>query len=266
MKNKYTIVHTDKQDGPHDLLSIMRKIRAGKITQETLLIKSSHNVPQHARELSELAAIFSETLHSKNDHEKIRAGKYFKQSIQNALHFIGNNSVILSGGGLIVIVIAILFWILSAIAPIEIALVITFLVYMCLQSVFSILALRLYRGQNFTGNFLVENLFKNFSIVIVGSLYIGTIAILGLLLFVIPGLIVLSCGAFFAFIIADNPKRLVHSIENTIKLATNNTEFFGAAFGLVTLNLICLPILIIAPLTIPLFTLALADLYNESGA
>ncbi len=262
-KEYFITLASGAEEGPFDLLTMIRKIKAGKIDANTLIMKQGNSVPAEARQIQELSRLFIDADSEAHYHSQ-PVSKYFSLAINHAWKFLSNNYGIIGGAGLILIATIICGLLLNNLAGREVAYVGSFAFFWWLHTIFAAVILRNYRGQPFDIVFIHNHLFKNATSFIMAAIITAGATAAGTILMIIPGIVILTMLSLVPFILVDYPGKLFSSLHYSITLTfSKGIKSFLVLMAFMVLYLVCLPVFIISPFTMTLLTAAQADFYNE---
>jgi hypothetical protein len=286
MMNEYYIITDESRAGPYDIVALVRKIRNGSLTQDTLVEADASKQVKPAQEWSELVDFFS------NDNEEVienTAGHLQSHSLTRTLEggvrFLQSNliSTVFSG----VLILAVFFLLaISLLLPDSMHLpgyIICFILSHFLLSFYMLSVLRMTRGQpvdiyifskivpHIGQLFLASLLITIPADIGLGFLVSGltdsswVIAIIGLFIFAVPGLLALALFAFSPILIFDQNYKVFKAMQISFKsIVKSGTENTGVLFSLLAINFVAgLFALLPMAITLPITTSALTEIYDE---
>src|SRR5262249_45661681 len=144
MSQHYYIEIAGAKDGPHDLVTLMRRIRAGKIAPHTQIYKEGEDTPLPASKIEEIAPFFEQS-HIEPETEEAPPSLFTLLQEGWRFTFEHNIMTVFAGGMLLVsFVFALLCF---GLFPPAIAAVPIWIFFIILHNLYLIFVLRLYRGQ-----------------------------------------------------------------------------------------------------------------------
>ncbi len=262
MQPIYTIITQTGSDGPHDLVSIMRKIRAGKIKHDTLLIINQEDSPQPASAIPEIKIFFESSAASNNT--KSRKHLRLNDLLGNAWQFVGQNSAVTVFAGALVAICVSLLLVLSVMIPSTLTYGIVWLVFVVLHNIYMLWLINEFRGQQFSSQFVPRYLLPSLIRLIVASLLLALMITGGLIALLIPGMMVAVLYVFVPFLIADKRYRVVEAmLASRLLIQKAGKKNVITIAALVGLHFLCLLLIIPIPLTLPLFSVMLSEIYED---
>lgn len=264
----FYIRYETHQDGPYDLITMIRKIRKGLIPPETLVMEESEPQAQAARLHPQLNSFFRE---QDEDYVSDEATTVVKQLNFSALiaygwDFFRHNllSGLISGLAILATItytIMILVASKGAILPAIILIGIAVTFFLCgfifmLQQMqrqlsFSLESMREFYGQHWTNLVLFCIAFSMIHIVALG-------------LFIIPGLVLLSRSTFAPILIVDKNYHFWHAIEASNRTVKNHDgKLNSILLGMVGINLVAAIFVFPLLITLPITFAGLLELYNQ---
>lgn len=264
MKAQFFIHQNGSKQGPHDLLMMMRRIKNGKITADTLISTDAMDVAMPASRLQDLSMFFDSIEPTEKTVTTSRERRSFLQIFMFGWRFISTNQNMSVFGGAMVLLTFLLALPLYDVGGVGIAIMLSSLLFFFLQSVYMISALRLNRGQHINADFIQSAILSNLLQLILGSCIIGVLFWVGLAFMIIPGVVMLSVYAFMPFLISDRGFSVIEAMEaSRLLIARNKSAYFTTVIALVAMHLVSCATVIFIPLTLPILAGALAELYDE---
>lgn len=264
----FYIKYSTHQDGPHDLVTMIRKIRKGSIPPDALVMEESENQAQPARKHPDLHSFFSE---QEEDYISSEAVTVVRQLDFGALVAYGWNffrqnlmSGLLSAlaifatlcYGMLILLAAKGAWLPSAIL---IAIAASF--FLC---GFIHLLLRMQRQLPFTFSSVREFYRNHWTNVVLFCIAFSIIHIAGLLLFVVPGVILLSRTAFAPILVTERNFHFWHAIESSYRTVKNHDGRLNSILlSLVGINLVASLLVFPLIITLPITFAAVIELYRQ---
>jgi len=267
MQNHYYIATQGAKDGPHDLVSLMRRIRAQKINRDTLIFAGDATSAVPASEIADLAMFFGHKSESKiTDHHKtplftlssvLHEGWRFTQE---------QNIMTVFAGGMALLCLLATAQLASGFGT-YVGALLAWIIFVILHYFYSVFCLRLYRGQHLSADFMNNHLGPVISTLLLAAVCQAFMMAGGLTLLIIPAGIVAVWYIFVPFFIIDQRMSVVQAMIASRLLVNKFNRRYMAAITMLVLAYIGSLILIIPiPLTMPIFTAAMIKIYEELSA
>jgi len=286
MTQEYYIISGKTQKGPYDVVALVRKIRNGALTATTQLQLAGSPEPKPAQDWPELAEFFVE---KKEDRPAAaERGTMQPRSLGKALHtgmaFLQRNQFSTLFSGIYVLIIVTISAAIMMVVPIPlrpISFMLWFVIGYLLLGCYMLVVLRLTRGQPVDLNYVVTKLGPTGKSMLMSSLIISLPAylgiglltshlpiaalVVGLLVFIIPGLFMMALYAFAPLLILDQGYDFWDAMETSRKAVTKSgLENAGVIYALFVINfLAALCVMIPMAITLPITTGALAEMFDE---
>jgi hypothetical protein len=262
MQPLYTIVTPGGKDGPHDLVSIMRKIRSGKVTSDTLLFLNQETTPVAASSVAEIKIFFETSSVTQDSKRKTQLRR--SQVVSRGWQFVSQHTYATAYAGLLVVICVSMLMIFSQFLPPVIAYGSVWVTFVVLHNIYLLWLLSEYRGQQYASQFLSRYLLPNLAALIFSSLLLAMMISGGLIALIIPGILVAVIYVFVPFLMADRRYRVVEAmLASRLLIQKAGKKNMMTIVGLVGVHFICLLLVIPIPLTLPLFAAMLSDIYEE---
>ncbi len=256
------INNKNKEDGPHDLVTILRRIRSGAITPETLVYQGEELVPAYT--IKDISPFFNnpvenirhELTHrpSLSIYKILRKGWLFTSEYQNMSVFAGGISLLSIVCG--VLAYAIFHSIASGIMA-------GWMVFLTAQSAFLAVSLRLYRGHKPNLHFLDYTLAPLLGKLAFVSVIFSIIIIIGLPL-IVPSTIAILIYAYIPMFILDYDASLKKTITSIFCLLRklDRISLIKLSF-LMLIYIICVVLIFPIPLAMPILAGGLCSIYED---
>jgi len=264
----FYIKYTTHQDGPHDLITMIRKIRKGSLPPETLVLEEKDSQAQPARQHPQLNNFFREL---DEDYVSDEASTIVKQLSFSSIMSYGwdvfkNNmgSGLISGLAIFAtLACAILILIIAqgAFFPSIILISVAATFFLC---GFIHLLQRMQRQLPFSAAAIADFYRHHWGNLILFCIAFSLIHLAALCLLIIPGLILLSRTAFAPILVVDKQFHFWQAIEASNRTVKNHgTKLNSILLGLIGINIIgaifVLPLLVTLPITFA----GVLELYNR---
>lgn len=255
-----------KKEGPHDLITLMRRIRTGKIKNDTGIYVGDAATPVPAGSVEDIADFFprSESAPAKKT-ASARASRApsIIHLLQSGWRFTINHSIVtvFSGSFLILSILLVMAFYQRWNMP-GVALAAAFIFLM--HQLYLVFMLRLYRGQVLGAAFYNQLLGPVLGAIIISSALLSAMILGGLVLLLIPGILVAIFYVFVPFLIIDRRYSTVEAMHGSrLLLMKHGWDYLGTAASLVWLHILAAILVLPMMLTLPIFAGALAELYEE---
>ena len=260
----YYLNDNNVKDGPHDLISIMRRIRSGTINPDTFIYIDKYDEnPQHAFSISDLSQFFnSQTQDIRKEIAKNKVS--IIRTISQGWGFTKDNILmaVLAGG---VLIITTLFGILLSdiLSPIA-GFTAGWIMFLFLQSCFLAISLRIYRGQKIDIAFIEHNLSPIIAKLSFVAVIFAILIPIGLIFCIVPGIVAIAIAMYIPLLIFDYNL----DVRKTIYVVFQNMGKFDQIsllkFGLlILLYLICISFIFPIILILPIFAGGLCSIYED---
>jgi hypothetical protein len=266
MSYYYYINAENKKDGPHDLVTIMRRIRSGVILPETLFSQGEDLVP--AYNIEDLSSFFNYPVEDIR-HELAAATKIsILQTLRKGWQFTTEHqSMSVFAGG--ILLLASLFGILiyemlrNALSGFTASL----MLFLLLQSCFLSISLRLYRGQRTDINFIEHTFSPLVGKLAFISVLSAFIIIIGLAFFLVPGVVAMLIVIWMPMLILDYDSSVGKTISAILSLFRKLDNLSLAKLGLLILFYIAgIALIFPIPLIMPILAGGMCSIYEELAA
>ncbi len=264
---QYYIDNSGEKDGPHDLVTVMRRIRAQKIGPETGIYIDDAPTPIPASQLPDTALFFSRDHHVSEPaalkHVPIPALR-LTNLLREGWRFTAENSIMtVFAGGMLLLTILIATGMTSAMGEVPGGML-SWLVFIMFHYVYLVCAMRMYRGQPFSVKFWNEQLSPILSMLLFAAIVIGLMMIGGFMLLVIPGILVAVYYAFVPYFIMDRKMSLIEAMSASRLLVQKHRGRYQLNIAaLIMMHIGCVLLIVPIPLSLPMFAAALSRFFEE---
>jgi len=267
---RFYIKYDSHQDGPFDLITMIRKIRSGELRQDILVLEDSDDRAVAAGAHPRLQSFYMEM---EDDYIPDTIEPYMQNdgifyTLQQGWRFFQQhpNSVACSGIYLLSILGFGIFY--SAILPDVLGvfgLLLTWVTAYFLLGGFLISLLQMYRGERPQLAYILSLYKQHYAPLLAYATIIGLLSALGGMLLIIPGLIVLTLFIFAPLLIIEQNLPVRNALEassQTVK--RHGRKMFEILFTLIALNFIA-ALFFIFPLlvTLPISMVIIIELYER---
>lgn len=264
----FYIRYETHQDGPLDLVTMIRKIRKGLIPPETLVMEENDSNAQPARQHPQLNSFYREM---EDDYVSDEAAAIvdhlnFGAVMAAGWDFFSYNLVagLLSALAIFATLcyaIAILVAAQGAILPSLFLIGIATVFFLC---GFIFLLQQLQRQLPFSLASLRDFYSRNWTNLVLFSMTFSIISLTAFALLIIPGVIVLSRIAFAPILVVDKNYHFWHAIESSHRtVGHHGKKLFSVMLGLVIINLVAGIFIFPLLITLPITFAGVLELYNQ---
>lgn len=265
MQSSYYIETSGQKDGPHDLITIMRRIRSGKIHKSTYIFVGEALTPTPAIHIPEISLFFDRSDGPPMSRETV-AKSTWDLIASGWLFTTEHNIMTVYAGAMLLLCLLLIFGIAPHLGLILSAMIV-WCIFMLLQSFYVIFTLRLFRGQTFGAHFFESLLAPIVPSLILFSLLLALMMAGGFFLLFIPGLVVTVLYIFVPFLMFDKKYRPVEAMHaSRLLLQKYGRSYIPAVTLLVLIYFFCVVLIIPIPLVFPTFAASLSQLYEELSA
>ncbi len=263
MAQNYYIDVAGAKDGPHDLLSIMRRIRAQKVGPETRIYADDAPEGVPAEQIPEIALFFSKNnteAASRNDVVSVP----LTTVLRDALRFtFDHNIMTVYAGGMVLLTILLSAGLIGALGGV-IGGMLSWIVFVIFHYIYFVCTLRIYRMQPFSIDFMNRQLAPILPVLFFSGIVLALMMFGGFLLLVIPALIVSVYYIFVPFFIYDRRMSMIEAMAASRLLVQKHNRKYQKVFELLIIMHVGSLILIFPiPVTMPMFAASLARIYED---
>lgn len=253
------------KDGPHDLVTVMRRIRAGKIAPDTGVYLNDAAEPTPASALPDTALFFGQEDGAPTSaRHSLIPGLRLTALLREGWRFTSEYSImtVFAGGILMLSIMA--ANLLARSAPVLLASMFAWVLFLTSHYLFFAACMRLYRGQRFSRQFLDEQFFPMLSRLLLAGLLLGLMMVGGFMALVLPGLLVAILYAFVPFFILDRKMTIIEAMTASRLLSRKHRGAYQATIAILTVMYVGALILIVPiPVALPCYAAALSKIYEE---
>jgi hypothetical protein len=265
MQNTYYIDLNGIKDGPHNLVNIMRRIRTGKVGPDTLIHVGDSPTSIPAKQIEEISHFFTrEKAPETPALAAAQAPLSISRLIGNSWQFTIEHNIMTVYAGLLVLLNAMAsMWLVNNLGYLQGG-VLAWIFCVTCHNFYLVFMLRLYRGQTFSSDFFNNRLQPILGTLFLSCIILALMMVGGLVLLVLPLMIVSVYYIFVPFLILDHKYKMVEAMHaSRLLLQKNNQQYLRLVVILILTHYICMTMIVPLPLTLPMFTAALAELYEK---
>ena len=262
MAQHYFIDIGGNKDGPHDLLTIMRRIRAQKISPHTLVFIDDAAESVRADSISDIALFFGE---AQPTVQRADAPLLTLETVlRDALRFTFDHSILTVYAGAMLLLVFLFSAALMQLMGNIVGATIAWMTFLILHYLFFIFTLRLYRMQPFSVDFMNRQLAPALPTLFFAGALLTLMLMGGFVLLVFPALLVAVYYAFVPFLVYDRHMGPVEAMMASRLLVKKRNRRYKRTIALLIIIYVGSLLLIFPiPLATPVFAASLARVYEE---
>ena len=262
----YYINNHNKKDGPHDLVTMMRRIRSGAVVPDTLIYKEHDAEAAPAFSINELSPFFNNPVEDvrtelESSPEISSIIKIFKKGWRFTLEHQGMS--VFAGG------ILLISWMFGMLANgilhnTASSIMASWIMFLFLQSCFFAVAIRLYRGQKTDMAFLEYTLAPVIGKISFAAVLFSFAIITALPVFIFPGVIAMLTITYIPMFILDYNYSVKQTITSIYSLLGRMEKSAFAKLCFITFcYMIGIALIIPIPIVMPIMAGCLCSIYEE---
>jgi len=282
--HEYFILTAKGKKGPYDMIALVRKIRNGALTGTAQLQVSTSEEIKPAQDYPELAEFFEKKDEKAAADEVTNQHRGLGATLSSGMNFLQRNQASTVFSGLFILIVILVTGCVIFLLPPTVhaaAFMSCFVFAHFLLSCYMLSVLRMARGQPVDLSYLVHKIGPAIKSLLIASLFIcfpaiiglalltsqlpPMIQLVGLLIFILPGLYMLVLYVFTPLLIFDQGYDMWEAMEKSRKtVLKSGLENTGVIYALFVINflgglLVLLPMAITLPITMG----AIAEIYDE---
>ncbi len=262
MAQHYFIDASGSKDGPHDLLTIMRRIRSQKIGPKTRIFMDDSAESTPAEDIQEISIFFT-----RDTAEAIRINLpnvTLINVLRDSLRFtFDNNIMTVYAGAMVLLAILLASGLVNSMGT-GLGGMLSWIVFVILHYLFFIFTLRTYRMQPFSIDFMNRQLAPILPVLFFSGIVLSIMMFGGFLLLVIPAVVVAVYYAFVPFFIFDRRMGLLEAmVASRLLVQKHNRRYQKIVELLVIMHAGALILIFPIPVTLPMFAASLAKIYED---
>lgn len=261
----YYIVENGAESGPFDMIALVKKVKKGALTPQTMVRAANAPTPASAGSIKDLAPLFAPATEQEAPRTNApKSTEYdLKPITKNALNFLQMNHASVIYTGVFLIVATLVSLLLGKVPLVGYVLGGTagFVLYAGYLSAMT----RMSRGQVLQLGAVFTKLRQNLLQLMLAALVLSVPVGIGLVLLLAPGLLILTFYIFTPLLIMEKGMSFWPAMEaSRKKVMSMGANNLGVLFALVVANffgglLLMLPLLF----TLPMTANALTDIFDE---
>lgn len=275
---EYFIEYESQQYGPYDMMSMIRKIRNGQITRETVLYEAGEETPVRASDVAKFYEVFIELDQEiQEDGQDNRLSLSFKRLFRGAWDLLMMNLVTsVYTGALLLFVVVLGFIAYTAVGGLVGAFLGSILGYF-LFGLYQLAILRKTRMQLVTGHFFIALVKRSGLQLLIVSAIAGSLIFaiplllsqllgpLAMALILIPGSVIMLTLFYAPILVADRGIGATEAIRGSMSaIKSLGGDNFITIYMFFLMNYIGASILLVPLLfTLPMTVAAFCELYDD---
>lgn len=264
MLERYYIHTINGPEGPYDMPTLFRKMRARKITMDTYLSDGDMQ-PRPAREVLSLASFAH--MAGMEEPEPAAPVASAEQQWRNAMgagwHYVSRNVSACAAAGVLALVSIMIALLPGMIGGTWLTWTVAMGLCMTGNAVLMPLIARSSRGQRLDPAFIRQRLRPALLTLLATGVLTALLSFSGLLLLLLPAVGIYAVFCFAPLLVLEREGGLYESMASSLLLSTRRgPEFFGAVLGVSAVHMLGVLLLLPLPLTLPLCAVALAELFD----
>lgn len=269
---RFYVKYETAQEGPFDLVTMVRKIRNGAITSELLVLEENDEKAVPAGEHPQLLSFFQEIqMEAMRGESRGTGGKNvirFSSLLKRGWNFLVSHHFSAVCSAVLLGVTLLLATIFTAILPDFMAvlnILLSWIAFNFLLSILLIIFLRIYRSQPCDLHSLSLVIKRSAVPLLFCAALTGIFSAIGAVLLLIPGLIAIALYSFAPLLIVERHYDFWAAMETSRKtILKQGRPLFEAVFGFTVINFIAgFPFVIPLAVTLPITYGALAEVFDE---
>jgi hypothetical protein len=263
---RYYIIEAGNADGPWDAISIIKKIRNHKIHPATMIaVDDEDEEPQPAHSIDEFVSIFDELENYKQADTQLEPSKHsLTEVLANAWSNLTKYSEVIMQTSLFLLASVLSFTSFATILGNTVGAAITSVFVFFFMFVLHAFILRASRGLQGNARETLSAVERNFVPLLTFAALHMLLAGIGLSLFIIPGILVLSLFCFVPLLIVDKNEGVVAAMIKSYQAVRGNKSILKIVIVTQIVFVLTAPTVILLFLVLPLIQLMIAELYDEA--
>jgi hypothetical protein len=259
----YFYINAESQkEGPVDLITMMRRINAQKITPETQVYVGAAPVAVPAHHVEELRGFFNRPV--EDVRLELKQQLSFSSVFRNGTQFLGAHQTTAVFAGAVLLLSIMLAQLLNELVGTVLGITAGWLFFCILQGFYLAITVRIYRGQSLSLEFMDRVLGPiSFQLIVLGVIS-ALLSAAGALLLIIPGAYIFLWATFASFIAIDRQTSLGTSLSYAKQLIDKMSGSLRLKVLLaLVVYVLCAFMMFPLPLIMPIMAGALCSLYED---
>ncbi|MFO0388843.1 MAG: hypothetical protein ACK502_03885 [Alphaproteobacteria bacterium] len=264
MSTDYYVVTNGQKEGPLDMLTIMRRVRAGKIKPDTEIFIGDSEFSKRADVIDEISPFFLRLLEGPKDARALPGKASLGALLRAGWSFtIEHNIMTVYAGGMLLMLLMLTLVISSQIG-VYAGLFVSWCIFMVLHNMYFVFAMRFFRGQTFGDDFINLQLAPALATILLSSLLLAAIIAGGIALFIVPGVLAATFFIFVPILLLDTHCSIPQAFKKSYRMVKSaGAQHIITLNMLLALHLLCFALIIPVPLTLPIIIAALCEMYEK---
>lgn len=266
MTQEYRILSGMTENKPIDMVSLMRRIRSGKVTPNTLILIGDSETPVPAGEIKELARFFIDTGYDPMDNSLRPRSITLSKALDTGWHFVMESNIMtVYAGGMLILMLMFALAMVSQFGM-YVGGFIAWCVFMVTQQLYFMFTVRVFRGQTIGQDFMNHQFTPILSALVLFSILYAVLLPVGLALLIVPGLLFATFFTYVPIVLMDKQVPISKAFASSFqRVSKAGIKQIIAVSTILALHYICLFLIVPVPLTMPLFFAALIEMYEKNS-
>lgn len=263
MQYYYYINSKKEKDGPHDLVSMMRRINSGMVTPVTLVYRGEDE-PTSAHVLDELAPFFNRPIGDIRGDIYEKPELSFARFLSFGWEFLTENPSMMVFSGFTLAMSILSGILINGIMGTSAGVAAGWAIFMLLHGYGFLVALRLSRGQRVDLDFIDKMLSPISRQMLAIAMIFSILVAVGALLFILPSLSAMFIFAFSCMVMFDRRCGVGEAIKFARTLPRRvDREIASKMLVLIFAYLVLSALLFPIPVIMPIFLGSMSDIYER---
>ncbi len=260
----YYVEKGEEKEGPLDLVTVMRRIRSGKIRPNTSIYVGNETRPIRAERVPELEPFFLRLLEGPQDARAKPAPATLDGILRAGWQFTMEHNIMTVYAGGLLLISMMFVAALTNLFGLMAGGVLAWCVFILMHHFYLIFSLRFFRGQTMGPDFINLQLAPVLASFIIGNVIFALAVALGLTFFIIPGIIVAGLFIFTPFLLLDRQCSLQEAFLESYNMVNKaGMPTLILICMLIALHFLCMVLIVPVPLTLPIFVAAVCEIYEK---
>lgn len=264
MNSEYYIEHNGTKEGPLDLLTIMRRVRSGKIKPDTEIYINDAEISKRADSIDEISSFFVRLLEGPQHARALPGTPSMAELLRSGWSFtLEHNILTVYAGGMLLLLLMLTLALIGKVG-VPAGLFISWCLFMVMHNLYFIFALRFFRGQPLGDDFINIQLAPVLLPIFLCSIMQAVIISAGITMLIIPGIIAATFFIFTPMILLDKHCTITEAFTLSYRMIRKaGTKHTGILFLLLALHLLCFALIMPVPLSLPIIMAAIFETYEK---
>lgn len=264
MSTDYYIVTDGQKEGPLDMLTIMRRVRSGKIKPDTEIFIGDSEFSKRADVIDEISPFFLRLLEGPEDARALPDKASLGALLKAGWSFtIEHNIMTVYAGGMLLMIL-LLTLVFASQMGLHAGIFISWCIFMILHNMYFVFALRFFRGQTFGDDFINQQLAPALAPILISSLLVAVMIAGGIALLIVPGVLAATFFIFVPVLLLDTHCTMPEAFKKSYRMVKSaGAQHIITLSILLALHLLCFVLIMPVPLTLPIIIAALCEMYEK---